>query len=93
MTQIEFGNPALDTIALFMMKISGGKSTEPYQTTANNLYSVVQGTGTTVVEGERFSWERGDVVAVPSWREHYHQAKDRVTDTPVMAKLGYLREK
>ena len=93
----EPGQPAMETIALFMMRLHAGRSTAPYQTTANNIYTVVKGTGTTMVEGKRIQWERGDVVAVPSWYEHYHQPNGeavlfRVTDAPVMSKLGYLRE-
>lgn len=95
--QIELGSPALDTISLFMMKLAANVATSPYQTTCNNIYAVVQGKGSTMVDDERFTWERGDVVAVPSWRKHYHQPTEksvllRVTDIPVMAKLGYLRE-
>src|SRR6185437_13406450 len=51
-TQIEFGSPALATTALFMMKLDAGKDTAPYRTTANNLYSPVEGEGETIVEGK-----------------------------------------
>ena len=58
---------------------------------------MVKGTGTTTVDGERFEWSRGDVIAAPAWRPHFHEASDdallfRVTDEPVMRKLGFLRE-
>jgi gentisate 1,2-dioxygenase len=96
-TQIEFGNPALDTTALFMMKFASGTTTRPYRTTANNLYSPVEGEGETVVEGKSFPWQRGDVLAVPSWLSHFHRCdKDavlfRVTDEPALSKLGFLRD-
>jgi gentisate 1,2-dioxygenase len=66
------------------------------QTTANNIYAVVEGSGTTNVDGERFEWRRGDVIAAPAWRPHSHQAGEdalllRVTDEPVMQRLGFLR--
>ena len=37
------------------------------------------------------------MIVVPSWREHVHRSDDgavlfRVTDEPVMQKLGFLRE-
>jgi len=96
-TQIELGCPALSTTALFMMKLRPGERTTSYRTTANNIYAVVEGEGTTEVDGMRFSWHRGDVVAVPAWRPHWHQASDeailfRVTDTPVMQRFGWWRE-
>jgi gentisate 1,2-dioxygenase len=96
-TQIELGNPALATTALHMMKLDAGKPTKPYRTTANNLFSPVSGEGETIVEGKSFPWARGDMLVVPSWLSHYHRAsKDavlfRVTDTPTLEKLGFLRE-
>jgi gentisate 1,2-dioxygenase len=64
---------------------------------ANNVLGVAQGSGTTEVEGETLSWNRGDVIVVPSWREHLHRSEQgavlfRVTDEPVMQKLGFWRE-
>jgi gentisate 1,2-dioxygenase len=95
-TCIELGGPALDTTALYMMRLKPGLRTSPYRTTANNIFAVVHGTGVTTVDGERFAWKRGDVIAVPAWRPHFHEASDdallfRVTDEPVLAKLGFQR--
>ena len=60
------GSPALDTIALYMMRLKPRVKTAPYRTTDNNVYAVVKGTGTTTVDGERFEWSRGDVIAAPA---------------------------
>lgn len=94
--QVELGNPALDTIALYMMRLPPGSSTARLRTTASILYSVVEGEGVTEVESKRFEWRRGDLIVVPSWWTHFHRTNDgavlfRVTDEPVMAKLGFLR--
>ena len=56
---------------------------------------MVSGTGTTTIDGESFNWSRGDVIATPAWRPHFHQASEdailfRVTDEPVLQKLGFL---
>jgi gentisate 1,2-dioxygenase len=96
-TQIELGHPALATTALYMMQLRGGVRTAPYRTTANNIYAVVQGTGASTVDGERFAWRRGDVIAAPAWRAHFHEAAAdailfRVTDEPVMQRFGWWRE-
>jgi gentisate 1,2-dioxygenase len=96
-TQIELGHPALATTALYMMALRPRTRTAPYRTTANNIFAVVEGTGTTTVDGERFAWRRGDVVAAPAWRAHWHEASDdaillRVTDEPVMQRFGWWRE-
>jgi gentisate 1,2-dioxygenase len=95
-TCVELGNPAMDTIGLYMMRLAPQVRTAPYQTTANNIYAAVKGTGTTTVDGERFEWRRGDVIAAPAWRPHFHEAAEdalllRVSDQPVMQRLGFYR--
>ena len=95
-TCVELGNPALDTMALYMMRLLPGTGTTGYRTTANTLYAVVEGEGTTNVEDQSFAWRRGDVVVVPSWHRHVHLAPRgavlfRVTDEPAMSRLGFLR--
>jgi gentisate 1,2-dioxygenase len=64
---------------------------------ANSVFGVAKGSGTTSVEGAELSWSRGDVIVVPAWREHIHRSDSgavlfRVTDEPVMRKLGFMRE-
>jgi len=95
-TQIALGAPALDTTALFMMRLAPGVRTATHRTTANNIFAVVRGTGATTVDGGRFAWRRGDVIAAPAWRPHFHEASDdailfRITDEPVMQRLGFYR--
>ena len=95
-TNVQLGNPAMDTIGLHMMRLSPRVRTAIHRSTANNVYAVVRGSGTTSVDGERFEWNRGDVIAAPAWRPHFHEAAAdalmlRVTDEPVMQRLGFLR--
>jgi len=93
---VPLASPALRTLELWMMALEAGTRTKPVKTTANNVYSVVRGRGETIVDGERFEWSRGDVVAAPAWRPHEHHAAEdtvlfRVTDGPLLAALGFLR--
>ena len=95
-TQIELGAPALETTALYLMRLAPGKRTAIHRTTANDIFAVVRGRGATTIDGERFEWTRGDVMAAPAWRPHFHEAFDdaillRVTDEPVMKRLGFYR--
>jgi len=95
-TSIELGTPAMQTIALHMMRLAPRVRTARLRTTANNIYAVVRGEGVTTVDGESFDWSRGDVVAAPAWRPHFHQASNdaillRVSDEPAMKSLGFLR--
>ena len=94
--RIELGAPALSSTALYMQRQSAGEETRAVRTTANQVVCVAQGTGRTVVDGEAFSWSRGDVLAIPAWRSFAHRAEgDAVlfvmTDEPVMRQLGWLR--
>ncbi|HEX3938844.1 MAG TPA: cupin domain-containing protein [Xanthobacteraceae bacterium] len=95
-THVALGEPAMDTIALSMMRLAPHAKTAPYRTTANNIYAAVNGSGVTTVDGERFAWRRGDVIAAPAWRPHFHEAAEdalllRVSDEPVMQRLGFHR--
>jgi gentisate 1,2-dioxygenase len=95
-TCVQLGNPAMDTIGLAMMRLSPRVRTQPYKATTNNVYAIIKGTGVTTIDGERFEWRRGDVIAAPAWRPHFHEAAEdalmlRVSDEPVMQRLGFLR--
>jgi len=93
---VELGNPAMATIGLHMMRLSRRREPRFYRTTANNIYAIVKGKGATTVDGERLEWSRGDVIAAPAWRPHSHESSEdalmlRVTDEPVMQRLGFHR--
>lgn len=93
---IELGSPALTTIGLHMLALLSDSQSAVMQTTANSIFAVVRGKGSTCIEGETFDWEVGDTIAVPAWRRYQHTAKDdavllRVTDAPVFAKLNLLK--
>jgi gentisate 1,2-dioxygenase len=88
---------ALDTMALSMIGLKAGQGTAARKVMANSVFGVARGSGTTEVEGSTLSWNRGDVIVVPAWQSHVHRSDNgavlfRVTDEPVMQKLGFLRE-
>jgi len=96
---IELGSPALDTIALHVLRLDRQKPTTALQTTASNIYAVIEGEGESDIDGETFAWERGDVLVAPAWRPHSHRASTttahllRVTDEPALKHLGWLRSR
>jgi gentisate 1,2-dioxygenase len=95
--EIGLGDAALDTMALSMTELKAAQCTAPRKVMANSVIGVAKGSGTTEVEGATLSWSRGDVIVVPAWHEHLHRSENgavlfRVTDEPVMRKLGFLRE-
>lgn len=95
--QIELGAPALPTISLHMQRFAPGRATRSMRTTANSIFAVAQGAGRSTVGDKEFEWRFGDVIAVPAWRPYRHEAVSdavllRVTDRPLLDKLGWLRE-
>ena len=90
------GGPAMPTIALHVQQSSAGFASPTMRTTANSLYTVIEGRGETLVDGEVLRWERGDIIAVPAWRPYSFTVREdaylvRASDEPVYGALGLLR--
>ena len=95
--EAELGNPALRTVALHAQRLNAGFRSALYRTTANSIFTVIQGRGRSVVDGETIEWAMGDVIAIPAWRAYRHEADVesfmvRASDEPVMRAIGMLRE-
>lgn len=91
------GKSALPTLGAFMQLLPKGFSTASYRSTDATVYSVVEGTGKTVVGDKEFIWGPKDVFVVPSWHHHQHFANDECvlfsySDRPVQQVLGLWRE-
>jgi gentisate 1,2-dioxygenase len=95
--RLELGaRPALPTIGLYMHRLDPGTRTEAYRTSANNQYCIVEGSGTTWVDGKELRWNKGDVIVVPCWSEQRTESLEgatflAVTDEPLQRYCGYLR--
>ncbi len=86
----------LDTMRLSMHALDAGTRTVAFSTTANYLYTAVEGRGRSVIDGRTFEWERGDVVAAPARKSQYHESDSDavlfcVSDEPVLERAGLLR--
>ncbi|MCW5730610.1 MAG: gentisate 1,2-dioxygenase [Alphaproteobacteria bacterium] len=91
------GDYAMPTIGAFMQLLPRGFGSEPYRSTDATVYSVVEGSGRTMIGEEILAWGPRDILVVPSWTRHWHQADtDAVlfsfSDRPVQKKLGLWRE-
>ncbi|EIE99294.1 cupin domain-containing protein [Saccharomonospora glauca] len=94
--EIQLGDPALRTIALHVQQMSAGFRSATSRTTANSIFTVLRGSGETEIDGEVFSWEKGDIIAVPAWRPYRHRVSAdaylvRASDEPVMRAFDLLR--
>ncbi len=93
---MELGPPRLCTFDRFVISLAANQVWSCEKTTANHMFVVLKGTGSTQVEGQTFTWQRGDMLAIPSWYEHSHQAREetillRVSDLPLMKMLNWDR--
>jgi gentisate 1,2-dioxygenase len=94
--RVQLGKPALTTMGLYMQRLPAGTETRPYQSTANFIYCVLEGSGATTIDGDTWRWQRGDVVVVPGWRRQAHHVTTdttlfSMTDEPVLKACGWLR--
>ena len=82
-----------------MQLLPSNLETQEYQSTATWVYSVVEGTGQTVINGVKYKWGPRDVFVVPGWLPHHHECDEEdaflfsFTDKVVHEKLGLFREK
>ncbi|MGH2507007.1 MAG: cupin domain-containing protein, partial [Ktedonobacteraceae bacterium] len=102
MASIEFvnptnGKPAMPTMGSEMHRIVPGSHTRPYRKVGSSIFVVFQGSGYSVINGQRFDWSRGDMFVTPSWASTEHCATETadlfaVTDKPIMQSLELFRE-
>jgi gentisate 1,2-dioxygenase len=94
------GGPVLPTIGCTAQLLRPGIHTQTHRHASSSVYLVIQGHGFSVIDGQRYDWEPGDVFAVPSWACHEHAnvstteaaALFAFSDAPVMHALGLYRE-
>jgi gentisate 1,2-dioxygenase len=91
------GGSPMPTIGAFMALLPAGFGTAPYRSTDGTVYTVVEGTGETVIGDTVFRWKPRDIFVVPAWAWHRHRAdKEAVlfsfSDRPVQDVLSLWRE-
>lgn len=72
--------------------IHPGEHVPPHRHNSFAVYHILQGKGYTVVEGEKYRWEKGDTLSCPAWATHEHVAEGDeptlmyvVQDMPMLA--------
>lgn len=99
-THPQTGRALLPTMACWIQMLRPGERLKAHRHTGSAVYYVVQGAGETIVDGCRFAWGKGDIIALPSWALHEHAnraARDvavlfSIQDRPVLEALGLYRE-
>jgi gentisate 1,2-dioxygenase len=90
----------MPTMSCKVQMLRPGERTRAHRHTGSAVYHVVQGEGETIIDGQRFSWSKGSIVAQPSWALHEHantSAKEdavlfSINDAPVLEALGLYYE-
>ncbi|MGH8997997.1 MAG: cupin domain-containing protein [Acidimicrobiia bacterium] len=91
------GGPVLPTLDASVQLLRQGVRTAAHRHVHSTVYQVFRGRGESVVDGVRFSWGRGDLLAIPPWAAHDHRATGgdallfSITDAPVLVALGLER--
>jgi gentisate 1,2-dioxygenase len=94
------GGPVMPTMSCKIQMLRPGERTRAHRHTGSAVYHVVEGEGETIIDGERFKWTKGSIIAQPSWALHEHAntsaSKDAVlfsiNDSPVLEALGLYYE-
>ena len=93
------GEPVFRTITFFAQMLRPGETTRPLRQTANLLVAPFEGSGHSIVDGERFDWNRFDTLAVSggSWCEHHNGSETEpvylfvASDEPTQKKLSLYK--
>ncbi|MBI4523411.1 MAG: cupin domain-containing protein [Deltaproteobacteria bacterium] len=93
------GGFTLPTFSCEIQMLRPKEETRLHRHTSSAIYHVFEGRGFTVIEEQRFEWEKGDTLTVPLWRWHRHGNNSgepailfAMNDRPVMESLGFYRE-
>ena len=93
------GGPVLPTMGANLALLPKGFKGEPYRSTDGTIFCVVEGSGTSVIDGKPFEWGVNDVFVVPPWKRYQHNvtgSEDAVlfsiSDRPAQEALGIWRE-
>ncbi|MFE4830403.1 cupin domain-containing protein [Streptomyces sp. NPDC056672] len=102
LVSLEYVNPGtgasvLPTMSCGMHRLIPGARTLPVRRTGNAVFVVHHGSGSSVIEGQRFDWSAGDMFVVPSWAAVEHTSAGgadlfSIGDSPVLRALGIHRE-
>jgi gentisate 1,2-dioxygenase len=91
------GQSAMPTLGTYMQLLPKGFETSTYQSTDATVFSVVEGSGKSIIGDETFEWSKRDHFVVPCWVPQKHTANEDAvlfsfSDRPVQQTLGLWRE-
>jgi gentisate 1,2-dioxygenase len=96
----ETGGNCLKTVGFTAMMLSAGQTHRPPLRSCSSVFHVISGGGTSVINGQKYSWGPKDTLSAPVFANIEHQAEGeepafilRVHDAPLQEKLGFYEER
>jgi gentisate 1,2-dioxygenase len=94
--RIALAAPSMPTMGLHMERMGGGLTTRRHRSTANTVFLILEGRGTTNIGGHKFAWRKGDALAAPTWTTIEHSVESdavlfTLSDEPLMRFSHYYR--
>jgi gentisate 1,2-dioxygenase len=94
------GGPTLPTLSCCLQLLRPGQRTQSHRHTSTVIYHAFRGSGTSVINGRAFEWQKGDTFVVPLWHWHEHANSSAseeailfsMNDSPVLKPFGLCRE-
>lgn len=102
---LEYVNPAtggstLPTFSCWIQMLRPDERTKSHRHNSTSIYHAFRGSGTTMINGIPFHWEKGDTFIVPLWSWHEHANRSpaeeailfSMHDAPILKAFGLYRE-
>jgi gentisate 1,2-dioxygenase len=94
------GGPVMPTMGCRVQLLRPDERTKAHRHTGSGVYHVVKGHGQTIIDGQKFTWRKGDIIALPPWSLHEHANTSTtddavlfsIQDVPVLHALGLYYE-
>jgi gentisate 1,2-dioxygenase len=96
----ETGGPTLPTMSCRIQLLRSNERTKSHRHTSTSIYHAFRGSGTTIINGQPFHWQKGDTFIVPLWHWHDHANASSneeailfsMNDEPILNAFGLYRE-
>lgn len=94
--RIAIDTTTMPTMAIHVQRWNAGFRSRPYRCTANQIWLVTKGSGSTTIDNRTIEWGFGDTFAIPTWKKVVHHAREDAvlmsqSDEPLQRFCKYWR--